>query len=77
MGETIVASDGKSRCSWCSSAPDLLSLLLFKSELELDLNKSRACINQEDIYRHITEIDHAVHGATRVATINLTGSTFM
>ena len=24
MGETIVASDGKSRCSWCAAAPEFL-----------------------------------------------------
>ena len=25
MGETIVGSDGKSRCSWCGAAPEFLA----------------------------------------------------
>ena len=53
--------------------PDLLSLSPFKSSLELDLNKPRVGIDQENIKNQITEKGYAIHGAAMEIAINLTG----
>ena len=43
--------------------PDLLTLSPLKTSLELDLNKPRAALDQDDVINQITKNGFAVHGA--------------
>ena len=55
-------------------ALDVSVFTVFKTSLELDLNKPRVGLNQEDIHQQIADKGYAIHGVNMEVSINLTGT---